>query len=385
MARVLWKCARGARDNEAMIPNFHAVIPAGGAGTRLWPLSRRDRPKFLHDILGVGSTLLQSTWSRTVPLVDPDHMWVVTGQAHAEEVSHQLPDLRDDRLVREPSPRDSAAAIGLAAALIHRTDPDAVIGSFSADHSITNAEDFRTVITQAVVAASGGDIVTVGITPTYASTAYGYIETGANLGLRAAPTARRALNFVEKPDATTARKYTFSGRYRWNAGMFIARTDAMLELFAQHAPDLYAGLMKIAEVWGTDRQDAVLGEVWPQLEKVAIDYVIAEPAARAGRVVVVPGDFGWDDVGDFDAVAKLRQPAPGERCAVKVIGDSPVISEDSSGVVISTGDRPVALVGLDDVVVVDTDDALLVTSRSSAQKVKNVVARLGDRGLTQIL
>ena len=167
--------------------------------------------------------------------------------------------------------------------------------------------------------------------------------------------------------------------------MFIARTDAMLELFAQHAPDLYAGLMKIAEVWDTDCQDAVLGEVWPQLEKVAIDYVIAEPAARAGRVVVVPGDFGWDDVGDFDAVAKLRQPAPGERCAVKVIGDAPVVAEDASGVVISTGDRPVALVGLDDVVVVDTDDALLVTSRSSAQQVKKVVERLKDRGMTQIL
>lgn len=296
-----------------------------------------------------------------------------------------MPDLREDRLVTEPSPRDSAAAIGLAAALIHRTDPNAVIGSFSADHSITNAEDFRAVIAQAVEAASDGDIVTIGITPTYASTAYGYIETGANLGLKSAPSARRALNFVEKPDATTARKYTFSGRYRWNAGMFIARTDAMLELFAQHAPDLYAGLMRIADAWGTDEQDSVMDEVWPGLEKIAIDYVIAEPAAQAGRVVVVPGDFGWDDVGDFDAVAKLRQPAPGERCAVKVIGDSAVIAEDASGVVISATGRPVALVGVEDVVVVDTDDALLITSRNSAQKVKQVVARFREQGLTEIL
>lgn len=368
-----------------MIPNFHAVIPAGGSGTRLWPLSRKDQPKFLHDILGTGSTLLQATWDRTVELVEPDRMWVVTGHNHAHAVREQLPDLVDNRLITEPSPRESAAAIGLAAALIHRTYPDAVIGSFSADHSITNAEEFRCVIGQAVAAAQGGDIVTIGITPTYASTAYGYIETGGRLGLHGAPTARRAKNFVEKPDATTARKYTFSGHYRWNAGMFIARTESMLELFAKHAPQLHEGIMAIADAWGTDRHDAVVEEQWPKLDKIAIDYVIAEPAAREGRVVVVPGDFGWDDVGDFDAVAKLRQPAFGEACPVTAIGDVPVVAVQASGVVISSTARPVAVVGLDDVVVVDTADALLVTSRNHAQQVKQVVAQLKERGMTDIV
>lgn len=368
-----------------MTSNLHVVIPAGGSGTRLWPLSRSDRPKFLHDILGLGSTLLQSTWERTLPLTDTDRMWVVTGRNHAQAVAQQLPDLRHDRLISEPSPRDSAAAIGLAAAIIHRDDPNAIIGSFSADHSITNPEDFRWVITQAVAAAKNSDIVTIGITPTYASTAYGYIETGTKLQIPGAPTARRALKFVEKPDATTARKYTFSGHFRWNAGMFIARTDAMLDLFAQHAPDLYAGLTSIAQAWGTSRESSVVDEVWPKLHKIAIDYVIAEPAASAGRVIVVPGDFGWDDVGDFDAVAKLRQPAPGEQCAVTVIGDTPVIAVESSGVVISDTGKPTAVVGLDDVVVVDTVDALLVTRRSDAQKVKQVVKRLQDRGLDAVL
>ncbi|GAA2100796.1 MULTISPECIES: mannose-1-phosphate guanylyltransferase [Brevibacterium] len=369
-----------------MIENFHAVIPAGGSGTRLWPLSRRDRPKFLHDVLGIGSTLLQATWTRAARLADPSHTWVVTGEAHVEAVSAQLPALREDRIVAEPSPKDSAAAIGLAAMLISDADPDAVIGSFSADHSITNEGEFVAVVEQAAAAAaSTGDIVTIGITPTYPATAYGYIKTGALLGIPGAPTARRAAEFVEKPDAVTARTYAYSGGYRWNAGMFIMRATALLELIRQEAPALHGGLRRIADAAGSDRWSEVMAREWPLLEKKAIDYVVAEPAAAAGRVIVVPGDFGWDDVGDFDSVAKLRQPVPGERTAVSVVGEADVIDVSSRGVVVSETGRAVALVGVHDVVVVDTDDVVLVTSRTHAQQVKQAVAEAEARGRDDLL
>ena len=370
---------------SGMNPHFHAVIPAGGSGTRLWPISRSDSPKFLHDILGTGRTLLQSTWDRLEPLAVPERTWIVTGAAHAAAVQEQLPDLLAQRVITEPSPRDSAAAIGLAAFLIYRQDPQAIMGSFSADHSITNPEEFQIVIRQAIAAADTGSIVTVGITPTYASTAYGYIKTGELLDLPGAPSARQVLEFVEKPAAATARRYTFSGRYRWNAGMFIARAEVLLNQFAVHAPALFSKLEEIAQAHGTDREAEVYERVWPTLEKIAIDYVIAEPAAKAGTVIVVPGDFGWDDVGDFDSVAKLRQPARGESQSVQVIGDVEVISVDSSGIVLGSGEKVTALVGLEDVVVVDTADALLVTTRAHAQDVKKVVEELKTRGLTSTL
>lgn len=368
-----------------MIPQFHTVIPAGGSGTRLWPLSRHESPKFLHDVLGSGRSLLQSTWDRVAPLSAPSNTWVVTGEAHASAVSEQLPDLEAANLVTEPSPRDSAAAIGLAAMLIHDRDPDATMGSFAADHSITNGWEFRSVIEQAAIAAASGDIVTIGVTPTYPATAYGYIRTGDVLKIEGAPTARRAREFVEKPDAQTARRYAYSGRYRWNAGMFIARADALLDQFRRHAPTLFDALRTIADAWCTEQRSAVLADIWPTLEKKAIDYVVAERAAAEGRVIVIPGDFGWDDVGDFDSVAKLRQPVPGEPRSVSAIGGCELVDVESTGIVFCEEPKVVALVGVDDIVVVDTGDALLVTSRAHAQDVKGVVGTLKERGRDDVL
>ncbi len=335
-------------------------------------------------MLGVGRSLLQSTWDRVLPLVSLDRIMVVTGRAHAEAVREQLPTLPGNQLVAEPSPKDSAAAIGLAAMLIADKDPEAIIGSFSADHSITNVEEFRAVIEQACAAAATGDIVTVGITPTYPATAYGYIRTGPLLGLAGAPTARRAEKFVEKPEANLARSYAYSGSYRWNAGMFICRADALLEILAAQAPELHAGLRRIADAWCGPEREAVLDEVWPGLERNAIDYVVAEPAASAGRVIVIPGDFGWDDVGDFDSVAKLRQPVRGESRGVYSIG-AEVIDVEASGIVMSDQERLVAIVGLEDVIVVDTDDALLVAARSHAQDVKKAVRRAQELGREDVL
>ena len=359
------------------LPGFHAIVPAGGAGTRLWPLSRQGRPKFLLDLTGSGRTLLQQTWDRLVPLAGPPGIIVVTGLAHAAPVAEQLPDLDPGCLLAEPSPRESAAAICLAAAVVAERHPDAVVGSFAADHVIRDEDAFRRAVAEAVTVARTGDIVTLGIQPDHPSTAFGYIRLGDPLGLPDAPTACRVDAFVEKPDADTAAAYLHRGGYRWNAGMFVARADVLLGELAANRPQLHAGVTEIAAAWDTPEREQVLNRVWPGLERVAIDYAIAEPAAAAGRVAVVPAALGWDDVGDWASLAALL---PGE-AAVKVVGDAAqVLDVDASGIAVPAGDRLVAVLGLKDVVVIDTPSAVLVTTREWAQDVKKVVEALGAAG-----
>lgn len=363
------------------LPGFYAVVPAGGAGTRLWPLSRAGRPKFLLDLTGSGSTLLQSTFDRLQPLAEA--VLVVTGAAHAAAVARQLPALAERDLLVEPSPRDSTAAIGLAAAVLLSRDPEAVIGSFAADHVIGDQSAFAASVAEAVAVARTGLLVTVGITPTHPATGFGYVRAGEPLDVPGAPSARQVTRFVEKPDAVTAAAYVATGEYRWNAGMFVVRAATLLELLAEHQPELAAGLGEIAAAWERPTREEVLGQVWPALAKIAIDYAVAEPAAAAGRVAVVPGGFGWDDVGDFDLLASLLPPAPD---GVQVLGDPAlVLNSGSRAVVVPLAGRLVVLIGLDDVVVVDTPDAVLVTSRARAQEVKSVVDALRAAGRTELL
>lgn len=267
-----------------------AVVPAGGAGTRLWPLSRADSPKFLHDLTGSGRTLIQDTVRRLRPLVD-DRVVVVTGASHVDAVRRQLPDLPDAQLVAEPSPRDSMAAIGLAAARLELRDPDAVIASFAADHVIGDEDVFAACVREAVEVARTGLLVTIGIEPTGPATGFGYIRAGD--ALPGFPTARAVAAFVEKPDAARAARYVASGEYRWNAGMFVVGASVLLDLLAENHPGLAAGLRSIAA------EPERMAADWAGLEKIAIDHAVAEPAAEAGRVAMVPGDFAWDDIGDF--------------------------------------------------------------------------------------
>jgi mannose-1-phosphate guanylyltransferase len=344
-----------------------AVVPAGGAGTRLWPLSRAASPKFLHDLTGSGRTLLQATHDRLAPLVG-ERLLVVTGVAHQDAVRRQLDGLPADQVIAEPSPRDSMAAIGLAAALVERREPEALIGSFAADHVITDAEVFRACVAEAASVAQTGQLVTIGIAPVRPSTGFGYIHLGGPLP--GFPTARAVQEFVEKPDAERAAEYVASGDFRWNAGMFVARATVLLDLLAAEHPDLAAGLREIAAEPGR------LEEIWPGLTKIAIDHAVAEPAAAAGRVAVVPGAFGWEDIGDFAALADL---VPG--AGTKVLGDTGrVLALDSTGLVVPGSERTVVVLGLEDVVVVDTGDALLVTDRAHAQDVKAVVEALKESG-----
>lgn len=357
------------------IDRFYGVIPAGGVGSRLWPLSRAEAPKFLHDVVGNGSTLLRATWDRLAPLCAEDRLLVVTGEAHAKEVRAQLPELIDENIVLESEGRESTAAIGLAAAILQRRVPDAIIGSFAADHLIGATDRFAAAVREAVEAADAGAIVTIGIQPIEPSTAFGYIRAGKPLSIPAAPSARKVDAFVEKPKEATARRYLASGEYLWNAGMFFARVDRLMEALAESNPALAAGINEIADAWGTDRQAEVTARIWPGLEKIAIDYTVAEPAAARGELAVIPGYFQWDDVGDFAAVSRLRKSTNGN--GVTVHGDeNNVVVVDGSGLIVNHTDRVVAIAGIKDIVVVDTPDALLVTTAANAQKVKQLVAEI---------
>ncbi|UFU03898.1 mannose-1-phosphate guanylyltransferase [Ruania suaedae] len=358
-----------------MTQSFHAIVPAGGAGTRLWPLSRRGEPKFLHDLTGTGRTLLQATVDRLAPLADG--VVVVTGERHVEAVAAQLPTVPPANLLVEPSPRDSMAAIGLAAAVLTRRHPgeDIVVGSFAADHVITDQAAFAAAVRTAVATAAEDYVVTLGIRASEPSTAFGYIHVGAAL----AAGAHQVRSFTEKPDAETAAEYVAAGDYRWNAGMFVVRAQVLLDHLARLQPTLAQGLARIADAWDAPERDEVLSRVWPGLTRIAIDHAIAEPVAAEGGVAVVPTDLDWDDVGDWRSLAHLIDP--GED-GVRVLGESDaVLALDSGGALaVPASGRRVVLLGVPDAVVVDTPDALLVTTAAHAQQVKAVVDRLTGEG-----
>lgn len=348
------------------IEHFWAVIPAGGAGTRLWPLSRSSSPKFLRDLTGSGRSLLQETYDRLAPLSE-DRFVVVTGRAHHEAVCEQLDALAAESILAEPSARDSMAAIGLAAALLERADPDAVMGSFAADHVIADVDAFSDCVRTAVRVARDGWLVTLGIEPTFPSSAFGYVHVGDPHPDH--PGASRVLEFVEKPSVTVAEDYLATGRFRWNAGMFVVRPGILLDLLAASDPAFAAALREIAA------DLSLLEERWAALPSIALDHAVAEPAADAGRVMTVPASFGWDDIGDFDSLAALLEDDT--TSGATVLGDATLVRMlGASGLVVPQGGKVIAVIGLDDVVVIDTPDALLVTTRARAQDVKQVVGEL---------
>ncbi|MEH1015625.1 sugar phosphate nucleotidyltransferase [Micromonospora sp. CPCC 206060] len=358
-----------------------AVIPAGGSGTRLWPLSRAGHPKFLHPLTGTARSLLQATVDRLAPLTTPDHTLVVTGAAHVAAVARQLTGLPEENILVEPSPRDSCAAIALAAAVIALREPDAVMGSFAADHLIGDPARWAETVREAVRGAEQGLLMTVGITPTRAETGYGYLECGDPAG---DGSMRPVTEFKEKPAAEVAETYLRSGRHLWNASMFVWRVDVFLAELARQQPALHAGVTAIAAAWGRPEQDDVLGTVWPTLPKISVDYAVMEGAAAAGRVATVPGDFGWNDVGDFHTLGEVLPADPAGNVVLGAgdDGEKPgVLLRDSSGlVVVPQSGRLVATVGVHDLIVVDTPDAVLVCPRDRAQDVKQLVDELKERG-----
>ncbi|KAJ8076932.1 hypothetical protein AAF712_000512 [Marasmius tenuissimus] len=374
-----------SRAKSRDIPGFYVVIPAGGAGTRLWPLSRENHPKFLLDLTLKGRSLIQATWDRLLPLSSPSRTTIVAGPSHVNSIREQLPDLLPTNLFTEPGPKDSMAAIGLAAAILARRDPEAVIGSFAADHMISDDDAFLSAVGEAVEVARQNYLVTIGIAPSHPSTGFGYIRLGERIKVADAPNARLVESFKEKPDARTAASYIATGHYKWNAGMFVTKATVLLGLLKEYRPELYEGLGKIAKVWDDDtRRDAVLAQVWPTLEKIPIDNAVAEPAAAEGRVAVVPATFGWDDVGDFSSLSGLL---PAEQNGPRVLGDSGLVLTDqvAGGIVVPGSGRLISCLGVDDLVIVDMPDCLLVTTRARSQEVKRIVKKAKDAGWKTLL
>jgi mannose-1-phosphate guanylyltransferase len=363
---------------------LYAVILAGGSGTRLWPLSRAGHPKFLHPLTGTPSTLLQATAERLDGLATTETTMVVTGVAHAAAVARQLPAVPEDNILVEPAPRDSCAAIGLAAAVIAEREPTALMGSFASDHLVADVPAFQAVVRAAAEGARAGKLMTIGITPTRAETGYGYLKCGA---VSPEGPIRAVEEFAEKPDAARAEAYVRSRGYLWNASMFLWRVDVFLAELARQQPELHAGLRRIAAAWHGPRREDRMGEIWPTLQKISVDYAVMEGAAAAGMVATVPGTFGWNDVGDFHTLGDVL---PGDAAGNVVLdaddAKGEVILHDSADVVVVSGSRRlVAAVGLTDIIIVDTDDALLVCSRGRAQEVKAVVDGLRERGATSYL
>lgn len=349
---------------------MYALILAGGSGTRLWPYSRSKRPKQFLSI-GGERTMLQTTVDRIRPSLAPEQVYVATGAAYADLVAEQLPDVPRANILVEPAGRGTAPCIGLAALHLRRRDPKAVMAVLSADHDIAQVDDFRATLAFAEELAREGHLVTLGITPTAPSTGYGYIERGGQLGSAGERKAYSVARFVEKPDAEQARVYVESGRYLWNAGMFVWRADRILEELAQHRPLLAHGLQLIDAALDTPAADSRLQELWPQLENVAIDVAVMEQTSHA---VVIPSPLGWTDVGDWAAFADTL-PADSRRNAVvgKHIG-----IQTSNSLIYGNG-RLVATIGIEDLLIVDTHDVLLICPRDRAQDVKAMVAQVREQ------
>lgn len=356
---------------------FFAIVPAGGSGTRLWPLSRAQRPKFLLPLPGP-RTMIQETVDRLRPICDEPNMLILTGGAHAGEVRRQLPRLTTEQIIVEPMPRGSGPAIGLGVAIAAKRDPDAIVGSFAADHIVTQPHRFETAVRAAIETAKRGYLVTIGIQPSYPETGYGYICSGRQIGEHEGLTVSEVEEFKEKPDVVTATRYVESGKYLWNASMFVWQARTLLDELQRHLPDLATALRTIADAWETPDREAVLADIWPTIKDVTIDHGILE---KSDRVAVVPGDFGWTDLGDWHGFGTVACDDPNANTAV----NAELLASDVQGAVVMGNGRLVALLGVKDIVVVDTDDALLVCHRSRAQEVRDIVEALKQRGSTDLI
>jgi mannose-1-phosphate guanylyltransferase len=360
---------------------LYPVVMAGGSGTRFWPLSRQARPKQFLALAG-DEPLLAATVARLPPLAKIDRTYVVLGPSHAPTARKLLPKLPKENLVVEPTARNTAPCVGLAALHVAKRDPKGVMAMLPADHHVARPAAFRDALAAAAAVAETGAIVTLGVKPTRPETGYGYLQVGEKLpavaGAADGLAPRRVQRFVEKPDAKTAERYVKDDRYLWNSGIFVFRVDVILEEIRRSMSDLAGQLDKIGAALGTPREKAVLAKVYPQTPSISIDYGVME---KSDRIAVVPADFGWSDVGSFAALPEVRTAdAQGN-----VTEGFALVLDSRNSVVLAQKERPVAVIGLDDVVVVDAGDALLVCRKDRAQDVRKAVDELRKRGREDLL
>ncbi len=352
---------------------LHAMIMAGGGGTRFWPRSRNARPKQFLNFSGERS-LLQSTLDRIAPVVPPERCWVVTGAAYIDETAAQLPELSRDRIVGEPCRRDTAPCVGLGAALIANTDPDATIVVMPADHLIEPEREFQRAVHAAEQFAEEFPeaLFTFGIPPTFPSTGYGYIQRGAKASERSGIALYAVKGFQEKPSADLAEQYVASGNYDWNSGIFVWKAATILKELNASRPDIAAGVQRIADAWPTPKRDEVFALEYEAMNGTSIDYAVMQDAGRAGRVKVLSTPYHWDDVGSWLA---LERHNPQDAGGNTIQGRH--ITIDTTGCVISA--QPghlIATIGVSDLVIIQDGNATLVARKSDEARVKEIVDRL---------
>ncbi|MGA9356332.1 MAG: mannose-1-phosphate guanylyltransferase [Terriglobales bacterium] len=379
-------------------PHFYPVILAGGRGTRFWPLSRKRRAKQLLALDGK-QTMIQQTLARLLPLAPAKSCWVITNDDLRLAILRQLPKLSPRQVIAEPAGRNTAPAIGLAAFLLLRHDPEAVLGMFPSDHVIAEPEKFRATLNRGIALAAAGDnIVVLGIRPTRPETGYGYIEAGEALPHEAASDGSvRVRRFTEKPDIARARKFVEAGNYFWNSGMFLWRADTVAAALREHLPKTAAILEKIAAAYCTRKFASTFRRLYPQCENISVDYAILEPRSvkgeSASRIFCLPSDFGWNDLGSWTALHEHHtvKGAPGKRTAAgsfslnSATNSAFSFSLNSENNFVHAPGKFVATVGVNNLVVVVTEDALLITTLEQSQDVGKVVKHLDEKELKKLV
>ncbi|HUI65999.1 MAG TPA: mannose-1-phosphate guanylyltransferase [Bacteroidota bacterium] len=362
------------------MPKTCAVIMAGGVGTRFWPRSREKFPKHLLQLFGKG-TMIQNTVKRLEPLVPPQDVLVVTNRLQKSQVVKQLPQLPEENIIVEPVGRNTAPCIGLAALHVHRMDPEAIMIVLPADHLIGDEKEFQRVLTLASeTARESASLITIGITPSFPETGYGYIQFVGEEGPQNPYHERgvlRVKTFAEKPNQQTAERFLASGDFLWNSGMFVWRVDTILKQIEKCLPDTYGQLQKIDAAIGTSHYQQTLETAYGMIRGISIDYGVMEKAEAA---YVIPGSFGWNDIGSWDEVYRVSGK---DDSGNSVTGK--VIQKDTKNTYIYSPDKVVATVGVEDLIIVNTEDALLICRRGRSQDVKEVSDYLKRKQMNEYL
>lgn len=353
---------------------LHAVIMAGGSGTRFWPRSTEARPKQFLNIFG-DRTMLQATVDRIEPIIPAERVWVITNRSYIDLVKEQLPDIPEGNIIGEPVARNTAPCVASAAALLREKDPDATMVVLPADHSISNPEKFISILeTAAEKANQDNALLTIGIRPDRPETGYGYIEFDKKSGETVKGNeVKKVVQFREKPDLKTARQFIYSGNFLWNSGMFVWKASVVIDEFREHLAGVYEQIERLQPAIGTEKQEEAIGSFYENCPSISIDYGIME---KAETVYVVPGEFGWNDVGSWRAVYDLREK--NEKGNV-IQSDHVTIESSQNNLVHSESEKMIALVGVENLAVVETEDAILICDMDNSQGVKQVVQTLREK------